>query len=74
MGCGDARPPKFRTQPDKRDDPQAAASIIAQLSAIGLPLKKEEVYEKIGFSQPSEGDEVFEGKPTEPVEIPGLPI
>lgn len=74
MGCGDARPPKFRTQPDKREDPQGAASIITQLSSIGLPLKKEEVYEKVGFSAPSEGDEVFEGKPKEPVEIPGLPI
>tara|TARA_R100000963_G_C4643949_1_gene107733 strand:- start:1207 stop:2529 length:1323 start_codon:yes stop_codon:yes gene_type:complete len=74
MGCENAQPPKFRTQPEKREDPTAAAAIIAQLAAIGLPLKTEEVYSKIGFSPPSDGDEVFEGKPKEAVEIPGLPI
>lgn len=74
MGCGESGIPKFVTQPDKKEDPQGAASIIAQLSAIGLPLKSEEVYSKIGFSAPSEGDEVFEGKPKEAVEIPGIPI
>ena len=61
--------PRFRSSPQKREAPTQAAGIVAQMAAAGLPLKLEEVYRKIGFSMPSDDDEIFEGHPQE--EAPG---
>jgi len=69
VGLEGAGMPRFRSSPQKREDPTQAAGIVAQMAAAGLPLKLEEVYRKIGFSMPSDDDEIFEGQPQE--EPPG---
>ena len=67
MGLGGARMPRFSSVQEKREDPQVAAAIITQMAQTGLPLRLDEVYEKIGFTKPrAEVDDVFEGAITQP--------
>ena len=67
MGLGNARMPHFSTVQEKKQDPQVAAAIITQMAQTGLPLRLDEVYDKIGFSKPqAEVDDVFEGAITQP--------
>lgn len=61
LGLGDARMPRFATTPEKRDDPQKAVTVITQALGGGIPLRKTDVYEALGFQQPADDDEVFEG-------------
>ena len=60
LGLIDIRPPQFRTSNEKRKDPEKAAIVIEIMLRAGVPLKKEEVYKLIDFSQPGQGDEIFE--------------
>lgn len=61
MGLRDVRMPDFKTNREKKEDHEKNANVIAVALGAGVSLKKEEVYEKLGFSMPAEGDEVFEG-------------
>ena len=63
LGLAGAALPRFRIVPGKRQDPSMWAQVISTLIASGIRLKAEEVYEKTGFSIPSEEDEVVEGAP-----------
>ena len=49
IGCAMAKPPKFVTVQDKREDPRMAVEVIDKALGAGIPLKKDEVYERIGF-------------------------
>tara|TARA_R100000808_G_scaffold2439_1_gene9699 strand:- start:5043 stop:6395 length:1353 start_codon:yes stop_codon:yes gene_type:complete len=70
LGLADANMPKFSSVQEKKHDPTVVAGIVAQMSQIGLPLRKDEVYDRIGFTMPKEDDELFEPKSQEP-EMPG---
>ena len=74
IGLEGAGMPRFRSHAEKREDPQQAAGVIAQLAGIGLPLKLEEVYRKTGFTMPSEDDEVFEAPQQEAPQEGGFPF
>ncbi len=60
LGLLDVRPPQFSTSHEKRQDPEKSARVIDLTLKAGIPLKKQEVYDRLDFSQPGEGDEVFE--------------
>jgi len=60
-GLGNARMPSLRTVNEKKEDTNKNALVIATLLAAGVPVKKEEVYQKTGLTMPAEGDEVIEG-------------
>jgi phage gp29-like protein len=76
LGLADANMPRFSSVQEKRQDPTVVASIISQMSAVGLPLRKDEVYDRIGFTMPKEDDEIFEPKQAEPPGggMPGMPF
>ena len=71
LGLLDVRPPQFRTSNEKRKDPEKAARVVDLALKAGIPLKKEEVYKRLDFSQPGEGDDVFE-PPAQ--QMPGSPF
>ena len=76
LGLADANMPRFSSVQEKRQDPTVVASIISQMSAVGLPLRKDEVYDRLGFTMPNEQDEIFESKQSEPPGggMPGMPF
>jgi phage gp29-like protein len=51
--------PEFRFLIDEQADYESNARIISEMKISGVPLKKSEVYEKIGFSMPDDDDEVL---------------
>jgi len=54
-------------------DPVEQMQIIEGASRIGLPLKKEEVYQRIGFTMPADDDEIFVGEqPQQPGAFGGM--
>jgi len=55
------RMPKFVTTSKEIDDPSANAQNAEVALRAGIPLKKSEVYEKLGWTMPEDGDEVIEG-------------
>lgn len=58
---GRARMPRVKIDQRKREDPDAAAELIAKLLAAGVALRKDEVYDKVGFTVPLPGEDVIEG-------------
>jgi len=62
-GLGNAQAPKFRTSAEKRQDPKVNAEVIKIALDAGIKLKSEEVYDKLEFSMPAEGDEIIEKAP-----------
>lgn len=67
LGLGEARSPKFHSQDEKVEDHEKNATIIKTVLDSGMPVKKDEAYEKVGLTQPGAEDEVFEGRlPPEP--------
>lgn len=62
LGLGDAGRPRFQTRDEVRDDPAAAAQVIATALGAGVPLRRAEVYERLGFTPPADGEDVIEGR------------
>lgn len=60
LGYADVRMPRFKTSHQKREDPLKNAQVVSTLRQAQIPLRKQDVYERVGFEMPSEGDEVFE--------------
>lgn len=58
---GPATMPRLVIDQRKREDPQVSAAVIATLLQAGVPLRRDEVYRKCGFTQPLPGDELFHG-------------
>lgn len=56
LGLIAAKMPKFTTVAERRRDPQVSIAVISQAITSGIKLKKDEVYEAIGFSQPTDDD------------------
>ena len=52
--------PYFKTTQQERENAQIAATIITTCLASGIKLKADEVYQKLGFTKPSEQDEIIE--------------
>jgi hypothetical protein len=74
MGLGEAECPIFSSEQQKREDPELGANVAATALGAGIPLVKEEVYRKIGYSVPKDGDEVIEPAAVGAgVGTPGLP-
>lgn len=61
LGLYDAECPRFNTTQERMADPKVSSEVIVSLLGAGIPLKREEVYEKTGFSVPGDDDEVIEG-------------
>lgn len=66
VGLGDAARPSFARVQERWEDPTQAAQIVATARAAQIPLRKNEVYRKLGYSVPAAGDDVFEPLPTPP--------
>lgn len=58
-GLAKAKIPKFKVMIERREDYERNASIISSVISSGIPLKKQEVYEKIGFTEPDDDDETI---------------
>jgi len=63
LGLLGLRMPRFLTTQQKKEDKQVNATVIETALRAGISLRKDEVYEKIGFTQPSDEDEVIEASP-----------
>jgi len=68
LGLARARRPRFITTNPKIEDPKTNAEVIAMVLGAGIPLKKDEVYERLGFSKPAKEDELIE--PQQPMALP----
>ena len=83
LGLQNARPPLFRTGFEKRKNAKEAIEVITAAIAAGIPLKREEVYQRIDMTMPSSTDDVISGgqfaapgqveEKTPPVETPAFP-
>ena len=62
LGLGDAQMPRFVTSQQSREDPNASVGVVASALQAGIDLRKDEVYEAIGYSIPQEGEDVFIGQ------------
>lgn len=62
LGVGGAQPPRFETYQEKREDPEKNVRVIQTANSAGIDLKKEEVYQKIGFTPPGLDDEIIKGR------------
>ncbi len=60
-GLAKAAMPKFVSSMERKADPQKAMATIGPALQAGIPLKRSEVYEKLGLQPPAEDDEVFTG-------------
>ena len=74
LGLGGARMPVLRIRQEKREDPGANAIVITQAIQAGIPLRRDEVYEKLGFTAPQDDDEVIgSGSATQSTDLDELP-
>lgn len=60
LGIGNARPPFFKITHQKEDTPQAWAAIFAQVMPLGIKIREDEFYDKLGLTPPMEDDKVIE--------------
>lgn len=60
LGLGIAERPKFSSEAIKQKDPEREIKIIEGMKKVGIPILKSEAYDKLGFSQPEPGEDVFE--------------
>ncbi len=67
LGLGGARKPKFKTSDVKKEDPVENAQVASILLSQGVPLKREELYERTGWTPPDEKDKAITGR----VMVPG---
>lgn len=56
LGLDEARMPYFRSQDEKKEDHEKNATIVTSLLTAGLELKKDEAYEKVGMTPPTDED------------------
>ena len=61
LGLSGAKPPALAIRQEKREDPTENVAVISQAVAAGIPLRKDEVYERLGFTPPEADDDVLGG-------------
>jgi len=61
LGLSGAKMPRFVSEPENRTDPVKIVPVVTAALSAGIPLRKVDVYEALGFQAPSAEDEVFEG-------------
>jgi len=66
-----AKMPQFRTTDEQIEDPETNVRVAREALAAGINLKREEVYRRIGWEMPAEGDEIVEGM--KQPQLPGMP-
>jgi len=74
IGLGNARTPNFETTSDKKEDPEVNARVAKTALESGAKLRMDEYYQKIGYTQPSDDDEVLEPIEAAPVGDAGIPF
>lgn len=60
-GVYTARKPKIRSIQESREDPKTIAETAKVILDSGVPLKRSEYYERVGWEQPADGEDVIEG-------------
>jgi len=61
LGLGDAAMPRLTATSVDESDPEKVARTVAAILGAGIPLVKTELYDRLGWSMPSEDDEIIEG-------------
>lgn len=66
----------FTSVQEKRHDPQERAAVATSLSALGVPLSLDDIYEQTGMRKPDDGEDLVPG-PAQPdpfggFDLPGL--
>lgn len=59
LGLKLAKDPKIVLAKVRRHDPKEQIQVVGEALASGIPLRKDEVYERIGFTRPADDDDVF---------------
>lgn len=72
-GLGGARRPLYRTVREKVEDPEKNATVIGQALQNGVPVRTEDIYQKLGLTKPEDGDDVIEGVASPAPTFPGTP-
>lgn len=62
LGLGSAQMPRFVIQQNVIQDSEKESRIAGHLLSMGMSLKKEEIYNKTGYTMPNIDDEVIEGQ------------
>ena len=66
--------PRFSIAQGKREVPKEHAEVAEIANRMGLPLAKDDLYEKFGLRKPEEGEEILEGQMPQPaLGQPALP-
>lgn len=60
--------PSFKISPKSKTEPDKAAQYITAILGAGIELKADEVYERLGFTQPKSGDAIV--TPAQPQQPP----
>lgn len=61
LGLDRARTPRFETIQETHEDPEVNARVLSVLLSSGMDVRKDEAYEKVGYTPPKEGEEIVEG-------------
>lgn len=72
LGLANSEDPSIQITHTSIMDPQEEAAVVAQLAAAGVPIRMDEMYERVGYTQPQEGDDVFTAPKPDPSQFPGL--
>jgi hypothetical protein len=73
-GLGEARPPRFATTQEKREDYSKNTADLKVLCDAGVKLKADEVYKKINYTKPGPTDELLAVEKPAPAPSPfGMP-
>lgn len=62
LGLTDEYKPTFTLSQDPKSNPEASARVATVLLSAGLDLRKDEVYDRTGFTPPRKGDDIIEGR------------
>jgi hypothetical protein len=70
LGMLGMRIPRFTSINERLEDPEAAASVFETIHRNGLAVRRDELYKKVRYSVPIEGDDIIEG--SEEPDLDGL--
>lgn len=72
LGLLNVRSPRFSSASDT-EDAAVQSTVAATLLGAGVPLRRDELYRKVGYTPPQAGDDIVEPRPAQPAGA-GLPF
>jgi hypothetical protein len=72
MGLSQVRAPVFSSASEQEEKAEVQSQVASTLISVGVPLRKDELYRKVGYTPPVDGDDVVQGRAAPAPGIPGM--